>query len=43
VWLTIDDRRLPVVILGDVRGRFVRATLVEAKVGRQKVRRTASR
>lgn len=43
VWLTTDDRRLPVVILGDVRGRFVRATLTEAKVGRTRLRRTASR
>ena len=42
VWLTTDEQRVPVVILGEVRGRFIRAQLTEAKIGRGK-RRTASR
>jgi hypothetical protein len=34
LWVTPDERRLPVVILGEIRGRFVRAQLTEAKLGR---------
>ena len=35
VWITRDDRRLPVVILGEVRGRYLRAQLTEAKQNRR--------
>jgi len=41
VWITTDERRLPIAILGEVRGRYIRAQLAEAKVVRP--RRTARR
>ncbi len=34
VWITTDERRLPLVILANVRGRFLRAQLTEATAGR---------
>ena len=30
VWLTDDDRRVPVAVIGDVKGKTIRAQLVEA-------------
>jgi hypothetical protein len=36
VWVTDDDRRLPVVAVGDVKGKTIRAQLVEAPAARLK-------
>jgi hypothetical protein len=36
VWITDDDRRLPLVAIGDVRGKTIRAQLVEAPAARLK-------
>ena len=36
VWVTDDDRRLPLVAVGDVRGKTIRAQLVEAPGSRSK-------
>jgi Protein of unknown function (DUF3108) len=36
VWITDDDRRLPVVSVGDVKGKTIRAQLVEAPAARLK-------
>jgi hypothetical protein len=36
VWVTDDDRRIPLVAVGDVRGKTIRATLVEAPASRLK-------
>jgi len=36
VWITDDDRRLPVVAVGDVKGKTIRAQLVEAPAARLK-------
>jgi hypothetical protein len=36
VWITDDDRRLPLVAIGDVRGKTIRAQLVEAPGARLK-------
>lgn len=36
VWITDDDRRLPVVAVGEVRGKTIRAQLVEAPAARLK-------
>jgi Protein of unknown function (DUF3108) len=36
VWVTDDDRRLPLVAVGDVRGKTIRAQLVEAPASRLK-------
>jgi len=35
-WITDDDRRLPVVAIGEVRGKTIRAQLVEAPAARLK-------
>ena len=40
VWVTDDDRRLPLVALGDVRGKTIRAQLVEAPASRLKTAST---
>jgi Protein of unknown function (DUF3108) len=40
VWVTDDDRRLPVVAVGDVRGKTIRAQLVEAPASRLKTAST---
>lgn len=40
VWITDDDRRLPVVAVGDVRGKTIRAQLVEAPAARLKTATT---
>ena len=37
VWITTDARRLPVVILGDIRGRYVRAQLAQATPGHKRI------
>ena len=42
VWVTTDERRLPVVILGEIRGRYIRAQLAEARVGRARLKRAAA-
>jgi hypothetical protein len=39
VWITRDDRRLPAVILGEIRGRYIRATLLDAKQNRRAMTR----
>lgn len=39
VWITRDDRRLPAVILGELRGRYIRATLTDAKQNRRAMTR----
>jgi hypothetical protein len=36
VWVTDDNRRLPLVAIGDVRGKTIRAQLVEAPAARLK-------
>jgi Protein of unknown function (DUF3108) len=36
VWVTDDDRRIPLVAIGDVRGKTIRAQLVEAPASRLK-------
>jgi len=41
VWITDDDRRLPVVAVGEVKGKTIRAQLVEAPAARLKT--TAAR
>jgi len=49
VWVTDDDRRLPLVAIGDVRGKTIRAQLIEAPAARLKTasskpeRKTGSR
>jgi hypothetical protein len=40
VWITDDDRRLPVVAIGEVRGKTIRAQLVEAPAARLKTSAT---
>ena len=40
VWITDDDRRLPVVAVGEVRGKTFRAQLVEAPAARLKTTST---
>jgi hypothetical protein len=37
VWVSDDARRLPLVALGDVRGKVIRATLVNASGMRSRV------
>jgi len=39
-WITDDDRRLPVVAVGEVRGKTIRAQLVEAPAARLKTATT---
>ncbi len=36
LWLTDDDRRLPLVAIGEMKGKIVRAQLVEVSGGRSK-------
>jgi hypothetical protein len=40
VWVTDDDRRLPLVAVGEVRGKTIRATLVEAPASHLKTAST---
>jgi Protein of unknown function (DUF3108) len=40
VWVTDDDRRLPLVAVGEVRGKTIRAQLVEAPASRLKTAAT---
>ncbi|HWE24468.1 MAG TPA: DUF3108 domain-containing protein, partial [Myxococcales bacterium] len=40
IWVTDDDRRLPLVAVGDVRGKTIRAQLVEAPASKLKTAST---
>ncbi len=39
VWVTDDERRLPIVAIGEMRGKVLRAQLTSATVPRKRVAR----
>jgi hypothetical protein len=38
VWVSDDDRRLPLVAIGEMRGKVIRATLTSASGSRKAAR-----